>query len=130
MFTILNNTFLNTRRRAGRQPAEVDSETVERAADLVSTTGQTPEQILMRDSLDADLQAALDSIPEAFRQGPAAPERAEMLGDTGDSDPGNWVLGGSGTPTVHLMLCSCICPFLRCLPDHERTVPPSSREAA
>jgi RNA polymerase sigma-70 factor (ECF subfamily) len=46
----------------------VDSEVVERAADLVSTTGETPEQLLMRDSLDADLQAALDSIPEAFRE--------------------------------------------------------------
>ena len=68
VFTIFHNTFLNARRRAGRQPATVDSEVVERAADLVSTTGETPEQILMRDSLDADLQAALDSIPEAFRQ--------------------------------------------------------------
>jgi RNA polymerase sigma-70 factor (ECF subfamily) len=68
VFTILHNTFLNARRRAGRQPATVDSEVVERAADLVSTTGETPEQILMRDSLDADLQAALDSIPEPFRQ--------------------------------------------------------------
>ena len=29
---------------------------------------ETPERILMRSTLDADLQAALDDLPEAFRQ--------------------------------------------------------------
>ena len=32
------------------------------------TEGETPERILMRSTLDADLQAALDALPEAFRQ--------------------------------------------------------------
>ena len=29
---------------------------------------ETPERILLRSTLDADLQAALDSLPEAFRE--------------------------------------------------------------
>ena len=29
---------------------------------------ETPERILLRETLDADLQAALDDIPEAFRE--------------------------------------------------------------
>jgi RNA polymerase sigma-70 factor (ECF subfamily) len=29
---------------------------------------ETPERILMRGTLDADLQAALDELPDAFRQ--------------------------------------------------------------
>ena len=67
LFTILHNTFLNMRRHDGRNPVDIDSDAVERAADL-SAAEQTPEQLLTRASLDADLQAALDSLPEAFRQ--------------------------------------------------------------
>lgn len=67
LFTILHNTFRNMRRHDVRSPVDVDSETVEQAADLVAQE-HTPEQLLTRDTLDADLQAALDSLPEAFRQ--------------------------------------------------------------
>ena len=67
LFTILHNTFLNMRRHDGRNPVDVDSEAVEQAADL-RPSQQTPEQLLTRATLDADLQAALDSLPEAFRQ--------------------------------------------------------------
>ena len=67
LFTILHNTFLNLRRHDGRNPVDVDSEAVEQAADLRASQ-QTPEQLLTRDTLDADLQAALDSLPDAFRQ--------------------------------------------------------------
>ncbi len=67
LFTILHNTFLNMRRHDGRNPVDVDSEAVEQAADSTAAQ-QTPEQLLTRASLDADLQAALDSLPEAFRQ--------------------------------------------------------------
>jgi RNA polymerase sigma-70 factor (ECF subfamily) len=67
LFTILHNTFLNRRRQDGRSPISVDSETVERAADVVAQD-HTPEQLLTRATLDADLQAALDSLPDAFRQ--------------------------------------------------------------
>ena len=67
LFTILHNTFRNMRRHDVRNPVDVDSETVERAADLVAEA-HTPEQILSRATLDSDLQAALDGLPETFRQ--------------------------------------------------------------
>jgi RNA polymerase sigma-70 factor (ECF subfamily) len=67
LFTILHNTFRNQRRHDVRNPVDVDSETVEQAADLVAQE-HTPEQLLTRETLDADLQAALDALPEAFRQ--------------------------------------------------------------
>lgn len=67
LFTILHNTFRNMRRHDGRNPIEVDSEFVDQAADQ-AVHDQTPEQILTRATLDADLQAALDGLPGAFRQ--------------------------------------------------------------
>jgi RNA polymerase sigma-70 factor (ECF subfamily) len=67
LYTILHNTFRNLRRHAGRDRVEVDSAAVENAE---SRPGQSasPEQILLRRTLDADLQAALDALPDAFRQ--------------------------------------------------------------
>src|SRR4051794_9202366 len=65
LFTILHNTFRNTRRHDGRSPVDVDSEVVERAVD--GPGALSPEQILTRATLDADLQGALDALPEAFR---------------------------------------------------------------
>jgi RNA polymerase sigma-70 factor (ECF subfamily) len=67
LFTILHNTFRNIRRHDGRSPVEVDSEAVERAANE-GPADQSPEQILSRQTLDADLQGALDALPDAFRQ--------------------------------------------------------------
>jgi RNA polymerase sigma-70 factor (ECF subfamily) len=67
LFTILHNTFRNRRRDAGRSPIDVDSEAVEQAMDQGSAQ-QTPETLLARATLDADLQAALDALPDAFRQ--------------------------------------------------------------
>jgi len=67
LFTILHNTFRNTRRHDGRNPVDVDSDAVERAAGGAPGT-ESPEQILSRATLDADLQSALDDLPEAFRQ--------------------------------------------------------------
>jgi RNA polymerase sigma-70 factor (ECF subfamily) len=67
LFTILHNTFRNMRRHDGRNPVEVDSEAVDLAAADIDGS-QSPEQILVRGTLDADLQAALDGLPEAFRQ--------------------------------------------------------------
>src|SRR5262245_62300053 len=66
LFTILHNTFRNARRHDGRNPVDVDSEAVERAGDAPGAP--SPEQMLTRDALDADLQATLDALPEAFRQ--------------------------------------------------------------
>ena len=67
LHTILRNTFLNLRRRATRDPVDVDSELVERAP-ARPTDGPTPEDILMRRTLGTDLQAAVDALPEAFRE--------------------------------------------------------------
>ena len=67
LFTILHNTFRNLRRNAGRNPVDVNSETVEHAVDRAAEE-QTPEQLLTRATLDADLQTALDEMPDAFRQ--------------------------------------------------------------
>jgi RNA polymerase sigma-70 factor, ECF subfamily len=67
LFTILYNTFRNLRRDGGRNPIEVDSEVVEQAVDVAGQE-HTPEQLLTRATLDADLQAALYALPDAFRQ--------------------------------------------------------------
>jgi RNA polymerase sigma-70 factor (ECF subfamily) len=67
LFTILHNTFRNARRHDGRNPVDVDSETVERAASDAPGSA-SPEQILTRATLDVDLQAALDALPPAFRE--------------------------------------------------------------
>src|SRR4051812_28286262 len=67
LFTILHNTFRNMRRHDGRNPIDVDSEVVEQAAGD-SARDFSPEQLLTRASIDADLQAALDALPETFRQ--------------------------------------------------------------
>src|SRR5262247_4067068 len=70
LYTILHNTWRNRRRDASREAVEVDSERVEQAATQLGGPAEadTPERILMRATLDADLQAALDSLPEAFRE--------------------------------------------------------------
>jgi RNA polymerase sigma-70 factor (ECF subfamily) len=67
LFTILHNTFRNMRRHDGRSPIDVNSETVEQAADYAGDQ-RTPEQLLTRATLDTELQAALDALPDAFRQ--------------------------------------------------------------
>jgi RNA polymerase sigma-70 factor (ECF subfamily) len=68
LFTILHNTFLNRRRRAVKEPVAVEAEEIERAALDLPSAAVTPEQLLLRDTLDADLQAALEALPESFRQ--------------------------------------------------------------
>jgi len=70
LYTILHNTWRNRRRDASRDTVEVDSEQVEQAAadGGGSQSVETPERILMRSTLDAELQAALDELPDAFRQ--------------------------------------------------------------
>jgi RNA polymerase sigma-70 factor (ECF subfamily) len=67
LFTILHNTHRNMRRHDGRSPIEVDSEVVDRAEDAAGLD-HSPEQLLTRATLDADLQQALDELPDAFRQ--------------------------------------------------------------
>jgi RNA polymerase sigma-70 factor (ECF subfamily) len=70
LYTILHNTWRNRVRDASREAVEVDSDQVEQAAagPGAGEPVETPERILMRSTLDADLQAALDELPDAFRQ--------------------------------------------------------------
>lgn len=69
LYTILHNTWRNRRRDASKDTVEVDSARVEQAATSAGGPAafETPERILLRATLDADLQAALDALPEAFR---------------------------------------------------------------
>jgi RNA polymerase sigma-70 factor, ECF subfamily len=66
LFTILHNTFRNDRRSASRQPVDVDSEVVESLP--LATSDDDPERRLIRSTLDADLQLALEALPEAYRE--------------------------------------------------------------
>ena len=74
LFTILHNTALNRVRDRSRETVAVDSEIVDRAADAPPPGGrsagaaETPESLLIRDTLAPELQAAIDALPEAFRQ--------------------------------------------------------------
>jgi RNA polymerase sigma-70 factor (ECF subfamily) len=70
LYTILHNTWRNRRRDAARDTVEVDSERVDEAAAVADgpTSAETPERILLRDTLDSELQAALDALPDAFRE--------------------------------------------------------------
>src|SRR5215468_11236850 len=68
LFTILHNTARNRFRDRAREAVSVDSELVERAADVAPRGGpaDTPESLLMRDTLAPELQAAIDALPDAF----------------------------------------------------------------
>jgi RNA polymerase sigma-70 factor, ECF subfamily len=72
LFTILHNTARNRARDRAREGVTVDSEAVDQAADGPSygLTGriETPEALLLKDSLTPELQTAVDELPEAFRQ--------------------------------------------------------------
>ena len=90
LYTILHNTWRNRRRDAARDSVEIDSTRVDAAAQRPDGPAafDTPERILLRKTLDGDLQAALDDMPEAFREAVwlrdvdefSYAEIAEMLG--------------------------------------------------
>jgi RNA polymerase sigma-70 factor (ECF subfamily) len=73
LFTILHNTARNRARDRSRDVVAADSDVVDRAADVAprgwsSGTGETPETLLLRDTLAPALQSAIDALPDAFRQ--------------------------------------------------------------
>ena len=73
LYTILQNTWRNRQRDGARSRVEFDSEAVERSgqvegAGFESGRAETPESLLLRDTLNADLQAALDGLGESFRE--------------------------------------------------------------
>ena len=71
LYTILHNTWRNRRARRGprsrgrRQRARRGAGRDGRRA---RPTSETPERMLLRATLDVDLQEALDELPEAFRE--------------------------------------------------------------
>src|SRR4051812_47255944 len=62
LFTILQNPARNRPRDGARDMVSVDSEVVERAAELPPDggPGDTPETLLLRDTLAPEVQAAID----------------------------------------------------------------------
>ena len=89
LYTILHNTWRNRRRDEARGHVDVDSDRVEEAAAAPGgpTAGETPERILMRSTLDADLQAALDALARGVPPGGLAARRRGVLlrGDRRDA---------------------------------------------
>lgn len=71
LYTILHNTWRNRRRDEARARVAFDSDTVDAAIDtglpgVVERT--TPETELLRSVMDADVRAAVDALPDAFRE--------------------------------------------------------------
>jgi Dyp-type peroxidase family len=46
----------------------------------------------------------LCTFPSEFQEGITRPDRSRVLGDTEESDPAQWELGGTGTPPIHAVL--------------------------
>ena len=70
LYTILHNTWRNRIRDTAREATDVDSERIEELASRADGPAEleTPEQVLIRSTMDADLKEALDELPDAFRQ--------------------------------------------------------------
>src|SRR5438105_3469229 len=76
LFTILHNTARNRARDRSRDVVAADSEIVDRAADAAAPGSSggasmeidTPEALLLRETLTPELQSAIDALPETFRQ--------------------------------------------------------------
>lgn len=67
LFTILMNTWRNRRRDAGHDPVAVAGEGVEQS-DVQPSSGASPEELLLRATLGAEMTAALEQMPDAFRE--------------------------------------------------------------
>lgn len=76
LFTILHNTARNRARDRARDAVMVDSDAAEHAAELAGGPArdaapagrETPESRLLRDTLAPELQAAVDGLPDVFRE--------------------------------------------------------------
>src|SRR5689334_11219976 len=73
LFTILHNTARNRFRDLAREMVAANSEIVDLAADAPPPGSSlqsvdTPETQLLRETLTAELQAAIDALPQAFRE--------------------------------------------------------------
>jgi len=73
LFTILHNSARNRARDRARDTVTADSDAVDRAAEMPhggagAGLPETPETLLLRDTLAPELQAAIDELPDQFRQ--------------------------------------------------------------
>ncbi len=75
LFTILHNTARNRFRDRARDTVDFNSDLVDRAVDALPGAGaplsgslNTPETLLLRETLAPELQAAIDALPAAFRE--------------------------------------------------------------
>src|SRR6185436_1026562 len=73
LFTILHNTARNRFRDRARDTVAINSDIVDRSADAPlpgsgSDRLDTPETLLLRDTLAPELQAAIDALPATFRE--------------------------------------------------------------
>ena len=73
LFTILHNTARNRFRDRARDMVSINSDVVDRAESApppgTSPIAQdTPETLLLRDTLAPELQAAIDALPDIFRE--------------------------------------------------------------
>ncbi len=83
LFKILKNTFINRYRKRQRQPLKNSFDEIEDAFESkllespLTARGATPEEELMVDALDQDVQKALEALPEDYR---TAVELADLQG--------------------------------------------------
>ena len=83
LFKILKNTFINRYRKRQRQPLKNSFDEIEGAFELkllespLTARGATPEEELMVDVLDQDVQQAVEALPEDYR---TAVELADLQG--------------------------------------------------
>jgi RNA polymerase sigma-70 factor, ECF subfamily len=71
LYTILHNTWRNRRRDFARARVSFDSDTVDAVVDAGRAgvvESATPESELLRSVMDADIKAAVDALPDAFRE--------------------------------------------------------------
>jgi RNA polymerase sigma-70 factor, ECF subfamily len=72
LFTILHNTARNRARDRSRDTVTVDSDVVDQAAEVpqfgLSGRVDDPETLLLKNALAPEVQAAVDELPEAFRE--------------------------------------------------------------
>jgi RNA polymerase sigma-70 factor (ECF subfamily) len=68
LLTILRNTFINDYRRRRRAPALADIDLVDPRAILHEHGGSDPEGEFFRDLVDDRILAAIDALPDEFRE--------------------------------------------------------------
>jgi Dyp-type peroxidase family len=106
-----------------------------RASESITSSRRWPEGAKPRVAVNIALTASglrdsglparvVCTFPPEFQDGIASPERSRILGDSGESAPEFWELGGPGTAPVHamLLLFAADAPTLEELCSTQRTL--------